>query len=84
MSMKNKICGEKTKRFIKAYWKTLMFFTLIGLIGGFFTGIYLLDSYPVQMQQQMYDQGLNDVLIVVAIIGGFVMILPDNLFCINC
>ena len=33
-------------KFIKEYWKTLLFFTAIGLVGGFFVGIYQLDSYP--------------------------------------
>ena len=41
------------KPFIKAYGKTLLFFTVIGLLGGFFTGIYLLDSYPPDIQQQL-------------------------------
>lgn len=50
------------KQFLKAYWKTLLFFTMIGLVGGFFTGVYLLDSYPPEMVQQIYDQGLNDLL----------------------
>lgn len=51
--------------YIKAYWKTLLFFTLIGLLGGFFTGIYVLDSYPAQIQQQVVDE-LN-----AAGLGGF-------------
>lgn len=41
--------------FINKYWKTLLFFALVGLIGGFFTGIYLLDSYPADIQQQIVD-----------------------------
>ena len=44
------------KQFIKAYWKTLLFFAAAGLIGGFFTGIYALDSYPPEMQQQLLDE----------------------------
>ena len=43
-------------QFIKAYWKTILFFTIIGLIGGFFTGIYLLDSYPAEIKQQLIDE----------------------------
>ena len=43
------------KNFIKAYWKTLLFFMVVGLIGGFFTGIYLLDSYPPDIRQQLLD-----------------------------
>ena len=42
--------------FIKSYWKTLLFFAVIGIIGGFFTGIYLLDSYPADVQQQFIDE----------------------------
>lgn len=41
------------KTFIKTYWKTLLFFTVIGLVGGFFTGIYVLDSYPAELRQQL-------------------------------
>ena len=51
------------KIFIKTYWKTLLFFVAVGLFGGFFTGIYLMDSYPTDMQQQLLDQGLNDTLL---------------------
>ncbi len=52
------------KQFIKSYWKTLLFFAIAGIIGGFFTGIYVLDSYPPEMQQQLLDElaagGLGD------------------------
>ena len=44
------------KQFIKSYWKTLLFFVVVGIIGGFFTGIYILDSYPPEMQQQLLDE----------------------------
>ena len=44
------------KRFIKSYWKTLLFFAIVGLVGGFFTGIYLLDSYPAEIQRQLIDE----------------------------
>ncbi len=44
------------KRFIKSYWKTILFFAIIGVIGGFFTGIYVLDSYPPETQQQLLDE----------------------------
>ena len=27
---------QNIKTFIKAYWKTLLFFGIIGLVGGFF------------------------------------------------
>ena len=41
--------------------KSILFFIIIGLIGGFFTGQYLLDSYPVEMQQQILDELNNAV-----------------------
>lgn len=44
------------KNFIKTYWKTLLFFAIVGIIGGFFTGIYVLDSYPPEMKQQLLDE----------------------------
>lgn len=47
------------KKFLKTYWKILAFFALTGAVGGFFTGLYLLDSYPAEMQQQMLAQGLD-------------------------
>lgn len=47
------------KAFLTKYWKTLLFFGLVGLLGGFFTGIYMLDSYPAQMQQEILAQGLT-------------------------
>ena len=110
--------------FIKKYWKTILFFTLIGLIGGFFIGLYMLDSYPAEIRQEILDQGINDIMlgvitgvqtagyglvlsfigiwlakaiglwkdeltitkkpliitIIVSIIGGLLLILPDILF----
>ena len=47
------------KEFITKYWKTLAFFGVVGLVGGFFTGIYALDSYPAEMQQQILSQGIT-------------------------
>ena len=47
------------KQFIEKYWKTVLFFVAIGLIGGFFTGLYMLDSYPEDMQQLLLEQGLT-------------------------
>ena len=51
------------KPFIKVYWKTLLFFALIGIAGGFFTGIYLLDSYPAEIRQQILDQGITGAIL---------------------
>ena len=53
------------KQFIKNYWKTLLFFAAVGLVGGFFTGLYLLDSYPAEIQQQITEQGLTPTLLAV-------------------
>ena len=47
------------KVFLTKYWKTLLFFGLVGLLGGLFTGIYVLDSYPAQMQQEILSQGIT-------------------------
>ena len=44
------------EQFIKSYWKTLLFFAIAGIVGGFFTGIYVLDSYPPEIQQQLLDE----------------------------
>ena len=51
------------KAFIKAYWKTLLFFAVIGLIGGFTVGLYQLESYPAEIREEIYAQGFNDVLV---------------------
>ena len=48
--------------FVKKYWKTLLFFALAGLIGGFFIGMYLLDSYPEEIRQQITEQGISSFL----------------------
>lgn len=51
------------ENFIKSYWKAILFFMLAGLIGGFMVGLFLMDSYPAEVQQQIYDQGITDVLL---------------------
>ena len=51
------------EKFIRSYWKTLLFFVIIGLVGGFFVGLYTLDSYPEEIREQAYAEGLNDLLI---------------------
>lgn len=112
------------KEFINKYWKTLLFFGVVGLVGGFFTGLYMLDSYPAHMQQELLNQGITKpilglvtavqsagygivlgavgiflgkktglwkdertiakkplmITIVVSVIGGLALILPDILF----
>ena len=47
---------SKLGAFIKTYWKTLLFFTLVGLLGGFFVGLYMLDSYPAEIRRQLLDE----------------------------
>lgn len=51
------------KAFVREYWKTLLFFAVVGLIGGYTVGLYQLDSYPAEMKQALYAQGLNDTLL---------------------
>ena len=51
------------KDFVKKYWKTLLFFAIVGLIGGYTVGIYQLESYPAEIRQELYDQGLTDTLL---------------------
>ncbi len=50
-------------QFIKSCWKTLVFFAVIGLVGGFGVGFYLLDSYPEDMVQELLAQGMTPVLL---------------------
>lgn len=47
------------EQFIKNYWKPLLFFAIVGLVGGFCTGLYVLDSYPPELQQEAVAQGLT-------------------------
>ncbi len=51
------------KAFVKNYWKTLLFFAVVGLVGGYTVGLYQLASYPPEMKQELYAQGLNDTLL---------------------
>ena len=44
------------KQFVKKYWKTILFFVLAGLIGGFATGLYVLDSYPLEVQNELINE----------------------------
>lgn len=47
------------KTFFKTYWKTLLFFAVVGLIGGYMTGLFTLEIYPPEMQQQLLAQGMD-------------------------
>ena len=54
---------EYVKKFLKEHWHTLLFFGVIGLVGGFFVGLYALDSYPEEIKNTIYEQGINDTLL---------------------
>ena len=49
--------------FVKKYRKTILFFAVCGLVGGFFVGLYQLDSYPEEIRQEILSQGINNVLL---------------------
>lgn len=51
------------KNFFKAYGKTLLFFAAVGAVGGFGVGLYLLDSYPPEMTQELLAQGMTPLLV---------------------
>lgn len=55
----NMLSGGIMKQFIKKYWKTLVFFAIAGLVGGFCVGLYVLDSYPPEMREEVLSQGLT-------------------------
>ena len=44
------------KGFVKSYLPTLLFFGIVGLIGGFCTGLYLLDSYPENIRAELLSE----------------------------
>ena len=50
------------ENFIKVYWRTLLFFAVVGLVGGFFTGLFVLDSYPTELQQEAQAQGVTPIV----------------------
>ena len=53
------------KQFVKKYWKTLLFFAIAGLVGGFCTGLYVLDGYPPEMQEEVLSQGLTPTIMAI-------------------
>ena len=59
---------EIIKSFVKKYYKILLTFTLCGLVGGFLIGLYLLDSYPAEIREQIVAQGIDGVAL--GIISG--------------
>ena len=57
------------KKFIATYWKTLLFFAIVGLVGGFFVGLYAIASYPADILQQLIDEmakiGLGEIPVAI-------------------
>lgn len=51
------------KNFIKSYWKLLLFFTVVGLFGGFFVGLYSFDSYSDEIKQQIIELGMDRTMV---------------------
>ena len=45
--------------FIRKHLKTLLFFAIIGALGGYFVGLYLLDSYPAEIVEQIAAEGID-------------------------
>lgn len=64
------------KEFIEKYWKTILFFAAVGLFGGFFTEIFILESYPQDIKSQIYEEfnasGLGNLPISIDILLGAV------------
>ncbi|MBQ3000816.1 MAG: CPBP family intramembrane metalloprotease [Oscillospiraceae bacterium] len=51
------------ERFVKSHWKLLLLFTAVGLLGGYFVGLYSLESYPEEIRQEILAQGLTETLV---------------------
>ncbi len=51
------------RTFLKKHLKTLLFFAIIGAIGGYFTGIFVLDSYPAEIRDQVLAEGFTNELL---------------------
>ena len=56
---------QAIQQFVKTYWKTLLFFAIVGLIGGFCTGLFVLESYPPELQQEALAQGLTPTVMAI-------------------
>jgi hypothetical protein len=50
------------KQLLKSYWKKILFFVLAGAVGGFFLGLYSLESYPAEMQAELAAQGITNAI----------------------
>ena len=51
------------KRFLKNYWKILTFFMVVGLLGGYFLGLYSLQTYPEEIRREVMAQGITEELL---------------------
>lgn len=47
------------KSFIKDNWKFVIFVVIAGLIGGYFTSLYLYDNLTEELLKQLLDQNIN-------------------------
>ena len=54
---------DDMKKFLTDNWKTLLVFAVIGLIGGYFVGLYQLDSFPPELQQEALDKGVTRTML---------------------
>lgn len=51
------------RAFIRKHLKTLLFFAIIGAIGGYFMGLFVLDGYPAEIREQVLaEAGSVEVL----------------------
>ena len=53
------------KTFVKSYWKVLLFFAVVGLVGGYFTSLYSIQILPADMLEEMMGQGLTETMLEV-------------------
>ena len=53
------------KSFVNKYWKTLLFFVVMGLVGGFCVGLFSLESYPPAIREEILSQGMTPVILAV-------------------
>ena len=77
------------KQYIARNWKLLLFFAVIGLLGGFVTGIYSMESYPPEIRQELAAQGIDDLLLGAVtsvqsafyglVLGGFGILLSQKI-----
>ena len=52
------------KKFLKDNWKFLLFVLIVGLIGGYFAGIYSYDSLSAEMLHQLEEQNVSKEIVI--------------------